>query len=93
MAEPDLVLHAGVGKGKCKSCGKPFVWAYTPGGKKAPFEIDNDGEWILENGAARHVGPRPTQLELGAAPGPQRYTSHFSTCPFADQHRQPRGRR
>lgn len=88
MAEPELVLHVGIGKSACKSCGKPIVWAWTAGGKKAPYEEDPNGEWILENGAWRHVGPPAPQLELGAAPsGPTRYTSHFARCPHASEWR------
>jgi hypothetical protein len=86
----DLVLHRGLDKGKCKSCKAPIVWAYTTGGKKAPFQADDQGHWTLENGTARHVGAPPAQLELGAAPGPQRYTNHFSVCPQADEWRKPR---
>lgn len=81
--DSEFVIHAGVGKSKCKSCGAAIVFAYTTAGKKAPFQADDAGEWILENGTARHIGPRPQQLELGGAPGPQRYTSHFSSCPQA----------
>lgn len=87
MAEPDFVLHAGIGKGTCKSCKKPITWAFTTGGKKAPFEDDDNGEWILENGTARHAGPRPSQLELGSAVEPRRYTNHFATCPDASKWR------
>lgn len=83
MAEDQLVIHAGVGKSTCKSCRKPIVWAYTTAGRKAPFEVDDNGEWILENGTARHVGPRPAQIDLLATAQPQRYTSHFSSCPDA----------
>jgi hypothetical protein len=83
----EFILHAGVGKSACKSCRKPITWAFTTAGNKAPFELDDDGEWILENGTARHVGPRPAQLELGGKPGPQRYTNHFATCPQASSWR------
>jgi hypothetical protein len=62
----DLVLNRGLNKSKCRSCKKEVTWAYTTGGKKAPFEADEKGEWVLENGTARHVGPVPSQLELGA---------------------------
>lgn len=28
----------------CRSCGKPCYFSLTSGGKRAPFEIDADGE-------------------------------------------------
>lgn len=85
-------LNRGVGTPtKCRSCKAPVVFAvmYTSG-KSSPFEIDDAGEWVLENGIAKHVGPVSKPLELGAAPGPQRYTSHFARCPQAKQWRAPR---
>ena len=83
----ELVLHRGLNKGKCRSCKAQVEWAYTLGGKKAPFELDEKGEYVLENGTARHVGPPPQQLELGAGPQPQHYTNHFATCPQASDWR------
>lgn len=79
----EFVLHVGVGAPtKCKSCKAPIVFAESTTGKLAPFEVDSDGHWVLENGKARFVGSEGRQLELGATPV-QRYTSHFSTCPQA----------
>lgn len=83
----DLVLHRGVDKGKCRSCHAPIVWAYTLAGKKAPFEENEKGEYIIENGTARHVGPPPAQLELGEPAQVQRYVNHFASCPQADSWR------
>lgn len=72
----------------CRSCGKPVVFARTASGKSSPFELDPNGLWTVESGAARYLGApsdRPAQLELGviAPPEPARYTSHFATCPQA----------
>ncbi len=83
----DLVLHRGLNKGKCRSCKVDVEWAYTAGGQKAPFQRDDAGTYVLENGAARHVGPVPTQLELGAPPPAPRYVNHFATCPQASSWR------
>jgi hypothetical protein len=84
----DLVLNRGLDKGKCRSCKAPIVWAWTVQGKKSPFEIDPKGLFIIENGTARHIGPPPAQLELGAKPDErQRYTSHFAACPQAGEWR------
>ena len=76
-------------RGTCRSCGADIVWVYTLGGKKAPFQPDERGEWEIDNGVARRVGPPPTQIELGAPAQPQRYTSHFAACPQADGWRKP----
>ncbi len=88
MAEP-LALQRGVGSPtKCKSCKRTIIFAITYStGKKAPFEEDPAGEWILENGTAKHIGPVSPQLELGAPQAPTRYTSHFAACPEADSWR------
>lgn len=82
MSEPELVLHMGLGKSKCRSCKKEIVWAFTEGGAKAPFERDDQGAYVLENGVARHVGVPTPQLELGApaAAAVDRYTNHFARC-------------
>lgn len=77
----DLVLNRGIETSKCRSCKKTIVWAFTVAGKKSPFEVDPAGLFVMENGVARHVGPPPAQLELGAVPDSRtRYTSHLSTC-------------
>lgn len=82
-----FVLQRGLDRGNCRSCRKAIVWAYTLSGKKAPFEEDPQGLYVIENGAARHVGPPPAQLELGGEPQPQRYTNHFATCKDASSWR------
>jgi hypothetical protein len=87
----ELVLHRGVGNPTtCKSCGAAIVFAYHfTTGRNAPFEKDDAGHFILENGAAKHVGAPAAQLALGtvAEPEPQRYAPHFSRCPQASQWR------
>lgn len=88
----DLVIHGGTAPPTpCRSCRTPIVFAksYTTG-KTAPFEKDDAGEWVLENGVAKHVGPVPAQLELGGEQPPQRWTSHFARCPQAERWRNPR---
>jgi hypothetical protein len=85
-------LNRGIGaSGKCRSCGVMihFAKSYTTG-KLMPMQPDDVGEWTIENGVAKHVGPVPAQLEIGAPAPVQRWTSHFSVCPQAEQWRQPR---
>lgn len=76
---------------KCRSCGADIVWAYMmPGGKAAPIDAVStpNGNVVLRNsrgvvGIVGHV----------LAPGDHRsdteptYTSHFATCPDADEWR------
>ncbi len=84
---PTLDIPEG-GWSKCKKCPKSIVFATTYStGKVAPFELDENGEWKIEGGIAKHIGPPAQQLELGAEPGPTRWTSHFARCPAADQFR------
>lgn len=95
MSGDELVLRRGVGAPtKCKSCGAEIVFAYHfTTGKNAPFEKSELGHFILENGAAKHVGAPPAQLALGTVvteEQPQRYTSHFANCPQHAQWRKPR---
>lgn len=77
----DLVLHVGLAKKRCRSCKREIVFAHTTSGKKAPFEADELGEYVMENGVAFHRGKPAPQADLFAEPTKvQRYTSHFATC-------------
>lgn len=92
MSDAPPTLSRGIGvPAKCRACKAPIVFAITyTNGKNAPFEADETGEWVLTNGIAKHVGPVPTQLELGAPEQPPRFTSHFARCPAADSFRSRR---
>jgi len=66
---------------QCKSCNAELVWGITAKGHRMPFDAKSDpkGEWVLDDeGQCRKVD----LFEDGV-----RYTSHFATCPDADQHR------
>jgi len=67
---------------KCRSCGKEIVFAVmASSGKKAPFERDDAGEWVLINGTASHQGKAPAhQPAENTVP---RWTSHFARCAYA----------
>lgn len=84
-----LTFSRGVGApAKCRSCGASIIFAFHPTTKKhAPFQPDTDGQWEIENGTARFVGSAEVQLALGVEPPKPRYTSHFSTCPEAQNWR------
>lgn len=74
---------------RCRSCKAVIVFAkHHNGGRTAPFEEDPNGEWTIENGVAKHVGPPAAQLDLGDAPAAKRFTSHFARCPEAGKWRQ-----
>jgi hypothetical protein len=86
-------LDRGIGAPtRCRSCKAEIVFAIAYAtGKKAPYQKDHEGEWIFENGLAKHVGKPAAQSDLFApASGPQRYTSHFAVCPQAGEWRQPK---
>lgn len=70
----------------CRSCGAPIVWCVTPAGNRMPVDADPSprGNLVLEGELARVV-PAPDLLDRRP-----RHTSHFATCPNADQHRKVR---
>lgn len=76
----------------CRSCDAPIVWALTENGKKMPVDADrndSDGNVTLaeENGELlARVFPTPEARTEGQAG----YTSHFATCPNANEFRRPR---
>jgi len=76
----------------CGSCGALIVWASTAHDKAMPVDAEPNpaGNVLLHarpgRGPLAEVVP-PGQLLMG---GGQLRTSHFATCPHADQHRRPR---
>ena len=74
----------------CKSCEASVVWATNErSGKASPFDATPDlaGKFVIVNGKARYATPGDDCLQR------EKYTSHFATCPAADQHRSTGGRR
>jgi hypothetical protein len=71
----------------CRSCGAALLWAITPKGKRMPLDAApvEGGLWFAYDVAGeKHCAPARAGAE-----GPL-YTSHFATCPQADQHRRRR---
>lgn len=74
----------------CRSCGAPVIWAVTAAtGSRMPVdaEPDEDGNLLLSLDnppVAQVVDPAQLVMDDG-----KRFTSHFATCPHADQHRRP----
>lgn len=74
----------------CRACPKRIVFAKAYAtGKLGPYELDDAGEWEIREGLAHHVGKPAMQPDLFKTTKPhvQRWTSHFVTCPAADQFR------
>lgn len=79
---------------ECRSCKADIVWGVMErSGKRNPLDRapDPDGRIIVEAWQATERGMAPVvrvlhddELELVSGP---RYTSHFATCPDAQQHR------
>lgn len=72
----------------CRSCGAPIIWARTPSGRTIPIDrqpTDDGNVRVTYDGHKAHaqVVGKP---DLFTADEP-RHTSHFATCPNADQHR------
>lgn len=89
----------------CRKCNAILFFATiiekdgTPKPKQHPFDYVADadkGTWRIEGkgayrGATAHYDP-PTPRVPGAVDhdnNPERYTSHFATCPYADDFRPP----
>lgn len=74
---------------KCKSCGAPIRWAITEKGRRMPLDPAPrpDGNVTLRTG----VGNATIAVVGQGGDGP-RYSSHFSSCPNAAEHRTRKGR-
>lgn len=75
-------------KSNCRSCGAPVFFIRHDLGDGVEgalmimnYEPDHAGEWQIFNGRIRNVGGL-----FDAHEGP-RYTTHYATCPQADQWR------
>ena len=62
----------------CRTCGAPILWAVTGQGKRMPLDVDRRPVLVVEG-----------ELDDGTAIVSQQagYTSHFATCPQADDWR------
>lgn len=70
-----------LGQSRCSACGAPIQWCKTINGKSIPMDPDGDEHGnmtILDDGTAIHVKPED---------GYGLYTSHFATCPNAEEFR------
>ncbi len=60
----------------CRSCGAAIVWAVTENGKRMPLDAKPEKRLVREG---RQEPPLVRVVDT--------YTSHFTSCPNADQHR------
>lgn len=86
---------------ECRSCGALILWVQWPSGKRMPVDVGpvQDGDIVLTWRRTENVllAARASQLDEEHRAGRNKYVSHFSSCPQADQHRksnpnQPRNR-
>lgn len=79
----------------CRSCGAGITWAVTGTGKRMPVDAEPDpnGNVVLHDPTTPGGPPVAAVVprRLGDPPPVfARYTSHFATCPHADDHRRTR---
>jgi hypothetical protein len=77
----------------CKSCGRKIFWSTTePNGRVMPVdsEPDPNGKFILNQRGRELIAIHVSNVLPEALAGRRLWTSHFSTCPHAAQHRSPR---
>lgn len=71
-------------RGTCRTCKAAIIWVKTEKGKKMPLDATptEAGMFFLdeEDGIALY----------GRGKQATGYTSHFATCPQANQHRKPK---
>lgn len=81
---------------KCRSCGAEIIWIKVASGKMMPCDAKPIRYQIEPNGSKRLTLVTPFGGTIHAYKAEEQgdvskyygYTSHFATCPNADQHRQ-----
>lgn len=77
---------------KCRSCGAEVIWIKMDSGKKMPCDATQKTYWAKMGGTQKIVTPNGEVIscelegDMKDATGIG-YTSHFTTCPYADKHR------
>jgi len=80
---------------KCRACEAPIRWAVTEAtGKRIPLnaEADPEGNIYVDRWMADGTPVVIVVSDLADIPRCEalRYTTHFATCPRADEFRRPR---
>jgi hypothetical protein len=63
---------------RCKSCKAEILWATTMRGSRIPLDADHRPGFVM-TGDKIDGAPQVEQKRV--------YTTHFATCPHAQQHR------
>ena len=81
---------------ECRSCKALIVWVKTAKGKSMPCDVGprEDGTFYLFRTLteiqAVHIDSKEPRAQRANERGDKRFTSHFSTCVNAAQHRKSR---
>lgn len=80
---------------RCGSCGEAIIWATTDTGRHMPIDavpVDT-GNIAVHRGHDGELRARVLKHGDTVAEWEKRGTTHFETCPNADQHRKPKSTR
>lgn len=80
---------------RCRSCDAAILWVTTmPKGKSMPIDAEpsDNGKFIVNFRPAENklLAVHVNSCDAEAKQGRNRYSSHFETCPNANQHRSAR---
>lgn len=70
----------------CRSCGAPIRWALTEKGKRMPLNVPADPAGTVIITGTNGTEYTCAVVRTNAVPG-ERWTSHYATCPQAQQWR------
>jgi hypothetical protein len=75
----------------CRSCKAPIRWAITENGRLMPLDLEPADDGNIRLAAALEPGGTPRCAVVPeahrAALAGELYVPHFSTCPYAHEHR------
>lgn len=77
-------------RSRCKSCGRYIIWAKSETtGRMMPVDAEPsaEGTFVLLGFEDPPIAAKPDGSGDPLAAATARHTSHFATCPDADQHR------
>lgn len=77
----------------CRSCGAQIIWAVTTSGRRMPVDaapVPNGNVALCPHPSPGHAPTAHIVSPQAEAHQDDRFTSHFATCPHADEHRTPR---
>lgn len=74
---------------RCGSCDAQILWVVSESGKAVPLDLapDPTGRVVIETPDDPREAAVGRVLKKGEETTEPRFTSHFATCPDAEQHR------